>query len=135
MFINLIGSRILIASKLKEARLYLEDLIICSLVLIYSMLIAFNLKAPISVPIFVFTIIAYKFLKQLACKDGLEEHWRVRDGIVVLAHHIFLFFMIREDTKYLFLGSFAMYICMAGSKLVQQRRLHSECGNSNLLEV
>jgi hypothetical protein len=55
------------------------------------MLIAFNLKAPTSVSINVFAIIAYKFLKQLACKDGLEENWRVRDGIVVLAHHLFLF--------------------------------------------
>jgi hypothetical protein len=90
------------------------------------MLIAFNLKVPTSAPIVVFAIITYKFLKQLACKDGLEENWRVRDGIVVFAHHLFLFFMIREDTKYLFLGSFAMYLCMTGSKMVQQRRLHSE---------
>jgi hypothetical protein len=84
-----------------------------------SIFIAFKAIAPKLAPVFILTIIAYKFLRLLVQKRRLEGGWSFWDELWVFLSHACFFVAIEGDEKYLLVVSFGIYQCIA---LIEMRR-------------
>jgi hypothetical protein len=87
-----------------------------------SIFIVFKAIAPKLAPIFILTIIAFKFLRLLVQKRRLEGGWRFWDELWVFLSHACFFVVIEGDEKYLLVVSFRIYQCIALIEMIRKSR-------------
>jgi hypothetical protein len=94
--------------------------------LVLSIFIAFEAIASNLAPVFIISIIAYKFCRVLAQKSRLEGGWRFWDELVVFLSHACFFVVIEGDAKYLLVISFGIYQCIALIEIIRKSKANKD---------